>query len=328
MDIQDKALYNLLRINWQEDPSLKVKSWQVEDYRRLSTEELFSRLSQLGIMLSPESLIMYAETLESPEDLADCLWVDEEDKEGYDQAYLILFELWRRFLPDKQTLSIFCDELDHRIDLYDQQTVDDDLIQRSLKELEDILDQSIDRGEDPQQVFATIATYCAHDLESFLYDYISHHIEAGNNFYASELLDGFYSYVHNVKWFDFLKVKLLMASNEEEADFLLRGLLEQLEEEPDLELLIEIATFLIHQNDERLFIQVVGQASALMKTEEDFHDLLTVVIEYFRLMDKDGEYARFKAFLENRLQIKPSSLLSPADKEVAAFKSYFSKKTV
>ena len=33
MQIERRALYNLMRMNWQIDPSLPAEPWQVEDYR-------------------------------------------------------------------------------------------------------------------------------------------------------------------------------------------------------------------------------------------------------------------------------------------------------
>ena len=96
MELGGRALYNLLRISWLEDPDVKVKSWQVADYRSMSVEVLFGRLQELGIVLDEASFLAYAEGCDSPEDLVECLWVDEEDLDKQDASYLVLFELWRR----------------------------------------------------------------------------------------------------------------------------------------------------------------------------------------------------------------------------------------
>ena len=115
MELKGKALYNLLRINWLEDPSIGVQPWQVEDYRVLSTADLFSKLEKLKIPLNEESFLLYVESSDSPEELVECLCLDDEDLEISDQSYLLLFELWRRLIPEKESLSIFCDELDRLI---------------------------------------------------------------------------------------------------------------------------------------------------------------------------------------------------------------------
>ncbi len=244
MQLQTKALYNLVRMNWLDDPTLQVEPWQVVDYRTLEVSELLARLKALDISLTEGSFLSYAEKCNSPEELTDCLWLDPEDLKGSDQAYLLLFELWRRLLPEKYSLSLFCDELDRRIYLYDQgDLIDDEPIQEILKELEDILDGHVDRGADPKETFQRVSEYCAHDLENFIYDYLLDLIEAGNDLTASELLEGLYEYVAHVKWFDFLRARLFTASDAEEAGRRFQRLLEQLQEEPDPELLLEIKDF-------------------------------------------------------------------------------------
>src|ERR1700691_81201 len=173
MELKGKALFNLLRMSWIENRNSDVKQWQVEDLRDLSIEDLFSRLKKLGLILNEESFYLYAENCDSPEELADCVWFEEDDLEGHDIAYLLLFEMWRRLLPGKLCLSVFCDELDQLIELYDQGGLDkEEPLQNALSILEDILDDAYDEEEgDPQLIFDEIAGYCAHDLESFIFDY-------------------------------------------------------------------------------------------------------------------------------------------------------------
>ena len=129
MQMQRHALYNLLRMNWKEHKDLDVEPWQVEDYRKLSLEALFKRLSDLSISLDRVSFLAFADDLDTPEDFADSL-NDESDNDPMvqDQIYLLIFELWRRLIPEKQSLSIFCDELDRRIEMYDSDTEDADAV--------------------------------------------------------------------------------------------------------------------------------------------------------------------------------------------------------
>ncbi len=234
--MQAKALYNSLRYNWLEDKSLQVEPWQVEDLRGVAVEGLFARLETLGILLDEKSFSLYAENCSSPEELTECLWVKDDGGPECDQVYLLLFELWRRMLPEKQSLSIFCDEFDHRIDLYDKGLLaSDDPIQESLAELETILDENADHGEDPQTVFSIITSYCAHNLETFLYDYILDLIDAENETYASELIEGFCGYVSDPEWFDFLRVLLLSMADPEEGQNMLERFLGEAEEELELD---------------------------------------------------------------------------------------------
>ncbi len=318
MEIKGKALFNLLRMNCLEDPNSDAKEWQVEDLRDLSMEELYSRLKALGVILNDESFSLYAENCESPEDLADCVWFEEEDLEGHDKAYLLLFELWRRLLPDKLSLSVFCDELDQLINLYDQGTLEDeDPLQSALSILEDILDDAYDEKGSPQGVFNEVANYCAHDLEHFIIDYISDQIAEGNETYASELIDAFYDYSSDRRHFDLLRARLFSSADLEESNILYGRILEDLTDHPDLELLLLFAESLIHRGDVRLFMKAVKLALPLLKTEEEFQDLLGMVAEYYRCLDREAEEHTVKGLLAERTMHTRQKNLDPSDKAVA-----------
>ena len=141
MELKGKALFNLLKISSQEEKPLEIQPWQVENLKKLAIEELFSRLKKMSLMLDESSFYLYAENCETPEELVECLCCDEESAQRYDQVYLIVFELWRRLIKEKFCLSIFCDELDHWIELYDAEKLEDEEpLQKCLSFLEDILD--------------------------------------------------------------------------------------------------------------------------------------------------------------------------------------------
>lgn len=283
MEIREKALYNLLRINWLENPTISVKPWQVENYRELPMDTLFLRLKQLGIPIWHDTFPIYAESCDSPEELAECLWVKDDITEDYDQIYLLVFELWRRLLPEKKSLSIFCDEIDYQMFLYDNRlNRNEEGIQKALADLEDTLDESADEEGSPREVFARLESYCAFDLENFIYDYIAEQIDLGNDTYASELLDGFYSYIIDAKWFDFLRVRLYALTDKEKAMEMLLRLLESIEEEPDLDLLMEIAAFLESTTEMILFFRAARLIAENVKGEEDFQDILNLVVTYFK----------------------------------------------
>ncbi|HSW87412.1 MAG TPA: hypothetical protein VLG49_07955 [Rhabdochlamydiaceae bacterium] len=323
MQIHEKALYNLLRINKLEDSSVDALPWQVEDYRKLSTDQMFKRLKKLGISLTQDSFLTYAKSCDSPEALTEFLWTKDENAQEYDQTYLLLFELWRRLLPEEQSLSIFCDELDYRIHLYDKKLLSDDaLIQDILKDLEDILDRGADEGENPKKVFNSLAEHCAHDLERFLYDYIAEQIDDGNDMYASELLDGFYEYVPDRRWFDFLRARLFAATDFEGATTMLRRLIDSAQEEPDFDLLLEIVSFLVHSTDPRLFLDSASAAFQLIKTESDFQDLVGLAAEYYRLSDREEEDLFLKKLLGTRSKNDLSAFLPASDKGMAQFAEF------
>lgn len=320
MRFRGRALYNLLNLSDLEGND-EVKPWQVAPYRQISSEDLFIRLANLGIFLTEESYLAYAESCDTPEELIDCLWVEEEHDEKQEEAYLITFELWRRYLPKKQSLSLFGDELDHLISLYDKgELLDEELLQKSLSDLEDILDQAVDSGTKPEEIFEMISQYCAHDVETFLYDYIIDQMDSGNETYASELLDGFFDYVAEKKWFDFLKARLFALSDSEESDVLLIGLIEQLEEDADSELCFEICRFLVNRGDTKLFIRSAHLLLSQIETEEDFRIFLELLAEFYRCLDQEPVEKAVQDLITKRKSKKDEETISSSDKsEVLEF---------
>lgn len=307
MQFKGRSLYNLLKVSLKEDPSIKTESWQIRDYRELSVEELLKLLGEIGISLSQETFLLYAENCDTPEDLLETLWVDESDLVGQDKAYLVLFELWRRWVPEKQSLSIFCDELDHLILLYDDGLLDnEERLQIALGELEDILDESIDHGADAQEIFQSVMRYMAHDLEQFLYDYILDLMDASNELYASELIDGMSPYVAERKWFDLLKARLFSLSNSPETAIFVSRLLEQAEEEPDVPFLMEVAHFLISWEDTSLFLECVRMLAPFIQEEEDLVEVLKIIATFYQTLDKEDEAQKIEKYLE-RMEKEPGS---------------------
>jgi len=311
MNTRGRALYNLIRMNWQEDPLLQVEPWQVEDYRSLSIDELFQRLEALGISLDEMRFLQFAEDASSPEELTENLWVDE-DFQKFDKAYLLVFELWRRLLSEKQSLSIFCDELDYLIDLYDQgERGNEELLQNALSDLECVLDEHVDKGDDSHAIFQEISLYCGHDLESFIYDFISEEIDHNHFLHASELIDGFSRYISDEKWFEFLQLRLLANTDPDEANIMLARILE---EKPDFELLLEIARFLVNRGGVTHFLQTVKQARSLIQTEQDFQELLAISCEFYRLLDKEEETNKVCKMLKERQGNLLDEAIEPNDK--------------
>lgn len=290
MKIERRVLYNLLRMNWLRDPSVAVETWQVENYRALSLPALFEGLQALEICLDRVSFLALAENVDTPEDLTDDLLADLHiEAQRQDQIYLLIFELWRRLVPEKQSLSIFCDELDHQIDLYDREQIDDpQSIQDTLSSFEIILDENTDEGGDPRQVFDTITQGCAHDVESFLYDLIADLIDNKNEAYAQELLEGFSPYIKEEKWFNLLKARLQIFSDLDQASFLMKDIQQEiLNNPPDLEFNFEVLAALVQGGKSDLFYFVVSRSLPLLQSEEEFQDLLVLCADYFHFLDKD-----------------------------------------
>ena len=319
METRGRALYNSIRMSWIEDPSLPVEMWQVEDYRMLETEVLFQRLSALGIPMDTQHFLLYAEEVGSPEELTDTLWVSE-NLEKYDQAYLLIFELWRRLIPSKQSLSIFCDQLDHLISLYDQeQLANEEALNDALTELEKLLDEHADQGIEPHLLFKEISLYCAHDLESFIYDFASEKLDHEQTLSASELIEGFAPYISDEDWFEFLRLRLLASTDADEAEVMLSRIIEEQKGTPNFELMLEIARFLVNRGATSYFLQTIRQARSHIHTEQDLQELLAITCQFYRLLDKIGHEKKIEELLAKRSHIPLEQEVSVQDSDIQDF---------
>jgi hypothetical protein len=321
MQAQTKALYNLLRLNVLTESAEGVEPWQIEDLRKVKEEEIFSKLASLGLSTDKEKFLLYAHECDSPEELTDCLLVDENLRKKHDQIYLLLFELWRRNLPDQASLSIFCDELDHLISLYLQGELEnDELIQDGIANLLEILDENSDIGQEPAAIFSSILQYCAYDLEAFLYEYIFEQIEAGNGSYASELIEGFYPYMSDLKRFDFLRVCLLASKDIAEVNEILRTIIKDLGKKKDLPFQWDLLEFMEETGDPELFVKIVTLTLDLLTKEGQWKDLLEISSDFCGRLDRDEEEKQIQEILRKRSSISRDAHFSLEDRDVDLFK--------
>jgi hypothetical protein len=322
MDIARRALFNSLRMNWLGgDRSQKVEPWQVEDYRQLKAEELFKRLQRHDIDLDRTTFTALAEDVDTPEQLADGLVAEcSLSAQEEDQVYLLVFELWRRNANEKPSLSIFCDELDYQIFAYDHSpTLKPEDIQDAIANLEMILDENTDEGANPIEVFETISNGCANDIETFLYDYIAEQIDQQNKVYAADLLDSFVPYLKDRPWFDFLRARLLTDSDSEASNQILKKLVQDVKKDQDLDLGLEVLSFLAKGGDPEIFRPLARLAVSLLETEEDFQEILSICADYYHFLDKEKEEMTVQSILKNRFQIDLESQIEAKDQTVREF---------
>lgn len=294
-----KPLYNLLLLNGTG-----------EDFRQLPVETLFSRLHQAKIILDKASFLKFSAECDTPEELAEILLEGEVEEDLYDPLYLVIFELWRRFIPEKQSLSIFGDELDHRISLYNQGLLEsDEPIQDALANLLEVLEENTDLGVSPEEIFAAISEFCAHNIEEFLYEYILDLLETGNQLYAEELLEGYLPYCPHSHGLVFLQIR---ASNEPDR------LEELLKEKLDLSLLLDILAYLSIHGEPHLFVTAVRKCLPLLELNQDLIDLLEITAEYYHRLDQETLEQKVQRLLEKRGD--PNKKLSPSDADVATLR--------
>jgi len=326
MEINRRALYNSLRANWMLNSSLAVEPWQIEDYRSIPLEELFLRLMNHGLHLEKISFCAFADLVDSPEELTESLTADfEMDEKSLDQIYLLIFELWRRLVVERPSLTIFCDEIDHQIYLYDSgQIHNEEAIQDALANLQIILDENVDEGTDPLEAFEYMNEACANDLESFLLDYISEQIDNDHLSYASDLIEGFGAYVHHIKWFELLRARVLAFSEPEEANHIIQGLIEDIAKENDLEFILEVLSYFVRSGDEQTFKQLVKKAGSLLQTEDDFQVLVSICADFYHRLDLEHIENKFQNLLDKRVNFDLDKKIDRNDPELAGFLKNFS----
>lgn len=160
-----------------------------------------------------------------------------------------------------------------------------------------------------------IADYCAHDLESFLYDYISELLDSGNSLYASELIEGFSPFVTEPVWFDFLKVRLLAFTDIGDANIAMHRLLET---ELETDILFEMLQFLSKTGEHELFILAVKKIVPLLATQEELSELMASLAEYYRRLDEDAIEQSIHKLIQKRSQ--PQGPLHPHDPDLKILK--------
>ena len=256
-----------------------------------------------------------AENHLTPEELTDELLAETKmDPKAQDQIYLLIFELWRRLLPEKPCLSVFCNELDHQIHQYDKGHSDRvESIQDALANLQVILDENTDEGANPVSVFDSISACCANDIESFLYDFIAEQIDNLNYSYASELLDGFNEYIKDVKWFDFLRARILAPTDSEGANQMIRQIVQETSNDKDLEFNLELLSFMVQAGERDVFVKLVKQTIKLLEFEEDFQDLLNICADYFHRFDLDNVEQKLQKLINDRSQNMFERQINPKD---------------
>lgn len=318
--LERRALYNLLRMSWLNEPTLQVEAWQVEDYRALPISSLFERLAHFKILLDRIRFIAYADESDSPEELSEHLMAGLNLlAQQEDEAYLIIFELWRRTMCEKPSLSIICNELDYYIHLYDLQKLENPLaLQDALTYFVQILDENADQGIPSDEVLKLVSNYCANDVETFLYDFISEQIDEGSESFAHDLLEDFDDYVGKNKWFKLLRIRLFEQVRNKIAQKLIEEIIEEYLDNVDLDFHLEFLSILAEKGDDASFKLAIQKTLPLIKQEEAFQDLLSIAIDYFHLLDQEEHEKALKTILAKRSTLPMDQALKVNDLDLNA----------
>lgn len=321
MEINRRALYNSLRMNWVLDPTVQVEAWQVEDYRSMPLDGLFERLDEMDIRMDKLSYIAFAANFDTPEELTEALVVDEDNDEKHlDKVYLVVFELWRRLIPEKPALSVLCDEIDHQIHLYDQgHNAALEAMSDTLANLQVVLDENTDQGADPHEAFDCLNAGCANDIESFLHDYISDKIDEEDYGYATDLIEGFGNYMSDARWFEFLRARLVAVTDPEEAYAIVKKLLHGKTDKNDLDFNLEALSFLVVVGERDLFEKLVKETVPLIESEEDFQALVSISADFYHRIDKEQIESQLQNLLIKRQKVSPEHPFQKKDPQLVDF---------
>lgn len=317
--LERRALYHLLRQHWLSGVTMDIEPWQVENYRDLPSADLFNRLNDFGIQLDKKAFTGHADECDSPEDLTEALIGDMTlNAKDEDRLYLIVFELWRRLMTEKPSPSIYCDELDFQIFLRDsEQDVDPIPLQSALSNFLEVLQTHVDAEMDPKEAFTRLSSYCANDIETFLYDFISDQIDQDNDLYAHELIDAFTPYVDDEKWLKLLRAQLLNRSNTKTAQHLFSELIEEYREENDFEFNLTLLEFISQKGNDPLFLPLAAYLRHMLEREEDFQDLLFICEEYATHSQNSQQAKVIHSILESRSKRNLESVFNQSDPDLA-----------
>ncbi len=203
-----RAYYNILILNKLREGKFTDAKWDCLDYRQMALSEIFFSLEKLGIYFTTDSFVSFCIEIDTPEELVDKLIY--ENGEGKRKIYLLVFELWRRLLPEKKTVSIVCDELDHTIAIYEDHQADAKLYEGLLAVLE-ILHRNAQFSDAPRELFKRLTLYIAHDLENVISTYIESKIGGPEEEKIITLLNAFIPFVEEERALKLIKLTSLTA---------------------------------------------------------------------------------------------------------------------
>lgn len=302
-------------MSFLQNPTFSVERWKVEDYRQIPLEELFQRLQAFDLILNRQSFLAFADEYDSPEELFDHLAADREDSSDDqsehnkdDQLYLIIFELWRRLACEKQSISIICDELDYQIFLYDQGQADSvEALENALSSFHAALEENVDQGLSRDEVFEAVSEYLANDVQSFMIDYISDLIDHQEYAYSEELLEQFYPYMPDKKWFDLFHARIIGSQDIRKGHELVAKIFRHESANPDLQFNLDILSYLVALPDYELFRHVAIRSLPLLEEEDELLELLHLGSEICHSLDMhergDALHALYDARKANSMPI-------------------------
>lgn len=330
-----RLFFNRLRKVVLEDlgSCVQLPLWAMRDYRSLSMDELLCLAKELKIDQTLQSIKASSSCYETFEQWYSAL-CEELEIEGVthrdiggeirlellqrlssdsddatpERLWLVMFEFWRRFFPEQQTFELLCDDIDDmifRYNLHDWSESDDlfegacdQSIQDVLLRISELINQQSRSKKQARELFSTIETSCAHDVEGFLYNYIYDQIEAGAIDCAGELIQTFLSYVDETRWFELLEVLALEGRELSEGFTQLLEMIEKKSTEHDLDVALEALAHMSEYGLDELYARYLSWCLAQRLEPSQLQALADLVSNYL-------EHSPQPHYVEKVIQTSP-----------------------
>ena len=267
----------------------------------MNLEDLYKGLDRISITLPDGGFKAASEDFDTPEEMFESLddsILSAEDKE---QAYLYFFELWRRINHDRPSISLFFDDLDMHIEHYlkEPEHAQEEL-EMALIDFQLILESLTERVKRDESIFKTLMHYSSHDLEAVIYNFIFDLLQNKEFTRASEFIDGFYPFMKDKRWFDFLRIKAMDHPQANEVQNYIDELLVSLEKKQDFYLTLALLNYFNEVSLLDRFMDLFSKALDLPKTQEEHQDLLDLLLAYFILNDDEVKLKQVQEVIEKK----------------------------
>ena len=299
-----RAYYNLLLLQAQRGIAVEALPWEAKDYGAIAMDCLFEEIQSLHYLFDRESFVNYCAAFDSPEEVVAS--IEQKECEEKNKLYLLVFELWKRLLPEKESISIFADALDRKIAEYEK-SKDDEMLLEAFEQVVEILESNSIDSTPPETIFERFCLYVAHDLESVIYTYIESKICGEVEDRALDLLHHFLPYVKEKRALQFLHLKTLSHDFLEERLRLTEFLCESLQEKVNLSVAIPFLFYLIEQHHKELFIDLFSTMVNKVQEEGALVALLDVLVEYHRFFGREELTKKVSNFLERGVDLTTAS---------------------
>lgn len=298
----------------------------MKNFKSHTTDQLLKDLQIFGVKLDSFTFQTLAEKYDSPEEMSYTL-LGAQEPNPY--ICILIFELWKRLLPEKRSLSIFCDELEHLIALYNggQSTHLNELMD-ALAYMQHILDQSVDEGANPIAAFHTLQSYCSTDLEAFLFSFIHDQIEEGDAPYAKELIEGFSRYMSQTQLFKYLAIRIEIEDDPNAGFTKMEEFLAKLDAQTPKEFVDEILSFLAESGNHSLFYEFTQKAISWIKEEVDFKILLEICYHHYKALDLQQPALMIAKLSEKRASVAKETPFSQQDADLESLKKILNQKLI